>query len=49
MLKKLLPQCDIQIELEFRSVSFFWGGGGGGGSKTGEPGEKLSEQGENQH
>ena len=33
---------DVQIELEFRSVAFC------GGRKTEEPGEKHSEQGENQ-
>ena len=33
---------DVQIELEFRSVGFY------GGRKTGQPGEKPSEQGENQ-
>ena len=33
---------DVQIELEFRGVNFC------GGRKTGEPGEKPSEQGENQ-
>ena len=32
----------FQIELEFRSIGFC------GGRKTGEPGEKPSEQGENQ-
>ena len=33
---------EFRIELEFRNVGF-WGEG-----KTGEPGENLSEQGENQ-
>ena len=33
---------DVQIELEFRSVGFC------GGRKTGDPGEKPSEQGKNQ-
>ena len=33
---------NVQIELEFRSVGFC------GGRKTGEPGEKPSEQSENQ-
>ena len=33
---------DVQIELEFRNVGFC------GGRKTGDPGEKPLEQGENQ-